>query len=248
MRIPLPTDYTVYRFLVPSLGVEKKFRPFTVKENKALLTAQSVDDHDVMMDTLKLIIGNCCLEEIDVDQLALFDAEYLLIKLRSISIGKESSLILMCPDSHDGHPEQTRQNEVFVDLDNIEIVGLDKYKTSVRLSDSMMVEMNPPTLDLIKKLQQVPSDATYEQRYDIAITNIRHLMKAIVTEDEVIKVNECGVQDIREWLESLTEDSFELLHSQIQNIPYCRIKLDWVCPFCGKRNVRYLEGLSYFFY
>ena len=247
MKIPLPTDYTVYRFLIPSLGVEKRFRPFTVKENKALLTAQSVDDHNVMMDTLKVIINSCCLDDIDVDSLALFDAEYLLIKLRAISIGNESSLILTCPDPHDGHPEKTRQSEVFVDLDNIEVVGLDKYKSTIRLSDSMMVKLNPPTLDLIKKLKQLPDNATFEQRFEIAVHNIRALMKSIVTEDEVIEIAECSAREVHEWLESLTEDCFALLHDQLQNIPYCRIKIDWVCPFCGKRNVRYLEGLSYFF-
>ena len=247
MRIPLPTDYTVFRFLVPSLGQEKKFRPFTVKENKALLAAQSTDDETVMVDTLKQVISNCCLEDdFDVDKLAIFDAEYLLIKLRGVSVGQSTNLIVTCGDAHDGFPEETRKNEIVLDLDNLEIVDIDKYNPHIRLSDSMVVNMKAPTLDLLKRLR-VEKGLDFETDYSSVLHNICIMIDNISTSDEVISGSDLSIQDLSTWLESLTEPQFMKLYNYFINFPKCRIKLDWTCPTCGKRNVQYLEGISYFF-
>lgn len=246
MRIPLPTDYTVHRFIVPSLGVEKRFRPFTVKENKALLNAQSVDDPDVMIDTLKQVISNCSLDDLDVDQLALFDAEYLFIKLRIISVNKESELVVTCSDPHEGHPEETRQNVILHDLDSVEVYGLENYSRTVKMSDDMIITMKAPTLDIIKKIR-VPNENDTESYYNDVVHNIVILMDKICTKDEVINASDCSVQDLAQWMDALTEPQFTKLYDHFMSIPHCRIKLDWTCQFCGKRNIQYLEGLSYFF-
>ena len=247
MRIPLPTDYTVFRFLIPSMGKEKRFRPFTVKENKALLAAQSTDDDVVMIDTLARIITSCCLDELDVKQLALFDVEYLLIKLRSISISKDATLIVTCNDFHDGLPEQTRKNEIVLDLDNVEVTGLDRYKTSIKLSDTMTVKMKTPSLDVLKNIKDSDPNDSLDQMLDNVEHNIAAAIDCIYTADEVINVEECSMHDIRQWIEALTEEQFLLLKEYFDTIPRCRIKMDWTCPVCGKRNVQYVEGLHYFF-
>ena len=249
MRIPLPTDYTVFRFLIPSMGIEKKFRPFTVKENKALLAAQSTDEETVMLDTLIQIINNCCVdnEPIDAAALALFDIEYLLIKLRGISIGEESTLLIECSDPHDGFTESTRQNEVVMSLDNIEVQGLDQYSTKIRLSNDMVVNMKVPTIELAKKLKSVELDASLDVMLDVVTHNISVLIDNICTVDEVIEASSCTVNDIREWLESLTDEQFLKLYRYFSSIPKCRIKIEWTCPHCGKRNLHYVEGMSYFF-
>lgn len=247
MRIPLPTDYTVFRFLIPSLGTEKRFRPFTVKENKALLAAQSTDDDTIMVDTLAQIVTNCCLDDVDATKLALFDIEYLLIKLRSVSIANTASLIVTCSDPHDGYPEQSRKNEILLDLDNIEVVGLDKYKTTLKLSDTMTVKMKVPTLEVLKKIKESSPNDTLDQLLEVVVYNIAMAMESIYTVDEVIDIAECGVYDIQQWLEALTESQFLILKDYFDSIPRCRVKLDWTCPVCGKRNVQYVEGLHYFF-
>ena len=48
-----------------------------VKEEKALLIAQQSEDQDVMIETLKNVISACIPDKIKVDELALFDIEYI---------------------------------------------------------------------------------------------------------------------------------------------------------------------------
>ena len=105
MLKPLPanTSYTVHEILIPSMGKKLRFRPFLVKENKALMIAQASNDQLVMLNTLKSIVASCCVEQqpLDVDQLATFDFEYLLIRLRSISVDNNVTLNVVCEDPHD---------------------------------------------------------------------------------------------------------------------------------------------------
>ena len=242
----MPTDYTVFRFLIPSMGVEKKFRPFTVKENKALLAAQSTEDEIVMIDTLKQVISNCCLDDLDVEKIAMFDAEYLLIKLRGVSINNSVNLIATCSDLHDGLPENTRKNEIVLDLDNIEVFGIEDYNPHIKMSDTMVVNMKAPTLDLLKKLR-AENNNNFNEDYNAIVHNIGIMIDTIVTQDEVIDANDISIQELNTWLESLTETQFMKLYAYFTTFPKCRVKLEWTCPVCGKRNMQYLEGVSYFF-
>lgn len=246
MRLPLPTDYTVHTFLIPSKKETKRFRPFTVKENKALLTAQSVDDIKTMTETLKLVVQQCCLDEIDVDALATFDLEYLLVKLRAISVASESYVTVVCSDPHEGFEQATRETDIVIDLNKVEVVGLDNYTQNIRLSDSMVVIMKSPSADILGKLIATDSD-NYEQYFENAIHNMLVSIDKICTEDEVFDADDLGERELREWLESLTQDMFEKLYHYFESFPHCRIKLEWTCPHCGKRNVSFVQGLSYFF-
>ena len=83
----------IYNLVVPSTEETVKYRPFLIKEEKALLIAQQSDDAKVMIDTLKDIIRSCVKDPIDVDKLAMFDLEYIFTQLRARSVGEILSLI-----------------------------------------------------------------------------------------------------------------------------------------------------------
>lgn len=244
MLKPLPTNtsYTVHEILIPSMGKKLRFRPFLVKENKALMIAQASNDQLVMLNTLKSIVASCCVEQqpLDVDQLATFDFEYLLIRLRSISVDNNVTLNVVCEDPHDGMPEQSRTSQVLLNLDNIEVIGLEKYKTKIRLSDDLFVLMKKPTMEMLEEQEEVTD---YE-------SNIHHVMKQIdkiCTDDEVYDVSEYTEQQLLDWIDGLTDTQLQNMLEYFNTIPYCRIKVEWTCPVCGKRNVRYIEGVSSFF-
>lgn len=246
MKIPLPTDYVVHQIEIPSKKRKYRFRPFTVKENKALLTAQSIDDITTMAETLKVVIQQCCLDEIDVDSLAMFDLEYLLVRLRAISIESVSYITVVCSDTHEGYEQATRETDIAVDLTKVEVVGLEHFDTKVRLSDDMVVIMKAPSIELLGKLISIGTD-NMEQYYENAIHNMLISIDKICTSDEVYDAEEMGERELTEWLYSLTQEYFAKLYNYFDTFPHCRIKLEWTCPHCGKKNVSYVQGMSYFF-
>ena len=89
-------EYPIFDVHLKSLNKKVKFRPFLVKEEKLLLMAKEAEDITTLLDTVKQIINNCCLEELDVDNLPLFDIEMVFIHLRLRSVVESLELIYKC--------------------------------------------------------------------------------------------------------------------------------------------------------
>ena len=86
----------IFELTLPSDDRTIKYRPFTVKEEKILLVAQKSEANKDQITAVKQIITNCILEpeNIDVDELASFDVEYIFLKLRAKSVGEVVTISL----------------------------------------------------------------------------------------------------------------------------------------------------------
>jgi len=91
-------DLPIYELRLPSNDKIVKFRPFTVKEEKILLTAQEAKDSTQMMNAVNQIVNNCLID-FDAEDLAVFDLEYILINLRSKSVDNEIKFEIEDPDT-----------------------------------------------------------------------------------------------------------------------------------------------------
>ena len=79
-------EYPLYQITVPSTKKNLKFRPFLVKEEKLLLMGkESTESSDILM-AIKQIVNNCCVDDMDINKLCIFDLEYIFLKLRSLSV------------------------------------------------------------------------------------------------------------------------------------------------------------------
>lgn len=80
-------EYPIFTIEQPSTKEKLKFRPMLVKEEKILLIAKaSEEDADIML-AVKQIVNNCCLEKnFKVEEIPLFDLQYLFIQLRANSV------------------------------------------------------------------------------------------------------------------------------------------------------------------
>ena len=85
----------LFDLTIPSTKKKVQFRPFTVKEEKILLVAQESKDINQIVLAIKQIINNC-VEGVSVDDLAMFDMEYVLIHLRAQSVGSEIEFKIKC--------------------------------------------------------------------------------------------------------------------------------------------------------
>ena len=73
-------DLPIMEVELPSNGKKVKIRPFTVKEEKILLVAQESDEPAAEMLAIKQILTNCIIDA-DIEELPVFDMEFLLLKL-----------------------------------------------------------------------------------------------------------------------------------------------------------------------
>ena len=110
-KIPHPT----FTLEVPSTKKKLTFRPFLVKEEKILLMAKTSQDENDVLSAVKQIVNNCCeTKGFDVNKIAIFDLEYLFLKIRASSVGNMISLSY-------NDLEDKKQYSFEVDLNKIEV-------------------------------------------------------------------------------------------------------------------------------
>ena len=86
--MPLPKVVApTFELTLLSTGKPVKYRPFLVKEEKALLIALESGKQKDIIATVKNVIKACVMSRIKVDELPSFDLEYLFLNIR----GKSSS-------------------------------------------------------------------------------------------------------------------------------------------------------------
>ena len=91
-------DLPLFETKLPSTDETVTYRAFTVKEEKLLLIAQESNDPSQMVLSMKQIINNCC-SDIVVEDLAMFDLEYLLLQIRARSIDNNITFTIKDQDT-----------------------------------------------------------------------------------------------------------------------------------------------------
>ena len=129
-----------YELSLPSTGKTIKYRPFLVKEQKALMIAQESEDEKVIENTFAQIINDCVADKIDPHKMPMFDIEYIFLKIRSKSVGEMADLVVTCPD--DG---ETKVN-VSIPLEEVNVQMKKDHTNVVSLTNDINVVMRYPVL------------------------------------------------------------------------------------------------------
>ena len=231
MALP-KNNLPVYTLTVPSTNKSLKYRPFVVKDEKALLIAQQSKDEQVMLDTLKLIIQSCSISDVDVDTLATFDVEYIFTQLRAVSVGEIVTLVFRCDTCEDPNAKAP----VDIDLQKLKVFVPENHSTKISLFDDVGIKMKYPTLSTIAKLGE-----------DISLDVIMDCVDFIYDSDEVYKPQDQTREELENFFNNLTSDQYEKVENFFVTMPSLRYDFSYTCPVCNKKHDRFLEGLSSFF-
>ena len=180
MALPINTTPT-YSLEIPSSSKSIKYRPFLIKEEKALLIAQQSEDASVMVNSLKEVIKSCIKDDIDVDGLATFDLEYIFTQIRAKSVGEVIELSLRC----DTCTDEKAVSKVSIDLTKLGVSKNPEHLIKIKLYDDVGIAMKYPTMDVVKKLENV-DNTDIEQVFTIVVECIDY----IYTTDEVFHAKE----------------------------------------------------------
>lgn len=235
MALPKLNDNPSYRVTVPSTGQETSFRPFLVKEQKALLIAyETQDKKDMIRAVLKTI--EACIEEPLRGNLTTFDVDYLFTKIRAKSVGETADIQVKCSKCES-------VNEVSVELDNVTMSG-EVSENVISLNDDVSVEMRYPTYEQFMDSQTLLEDGSpTETLMDLLIV----CMQSVLTEEERIDMSTESHASINEFLESMTAEQFERVTEFVSNMPTVTQEIDFKCVSCKHKNTRTLKGMDDFF-
>lgn len=230
-KIQAPT----YTLKLPSTGKEVKYRPFLVREEKALLFAQQSEDEQVMSDTLKDIIRECTFNKLDVDKLALYDTEYIFLKIRIHSVGADTKLLAKCPSC-------SVSNDIVIDLEKIDVKRFDGHNAKVELFNDVGVMMKPPSYDLVIKQRTMNLENP-----DDVIKLITMQIDYVFDSKNVYKAEEQTEEELREFVQNMTQQQLAKIKQYFETVPRLAHEHAYTCTNCKTENKLYIEGLANFF-
>ena len=227
----------VYEAILPSTEKVIKYRPFLVKEEKLLLTAQESGE-DALLPAVKQIIKNCVQGNIDVNNMPLFDIEFLFLNIRGKSVGEELEVNIVCPD------DEKTEVAVTIDLDDIEVQRSEEHTNKIKLDDTLMMEMKYPSLDEFIKNN---FDFNDKNQMDQSFQLIASCIDKIYTEDEVWATADCTKKEVNEFLESMNSSQFKLIEKFFETMPKLQHTITVTNPKTKVKSDVVLEGLASFF-
>ncbi len=236
----LPQLNTVkYDMVIPSTGQQIKYRPFVVREEKVLLTSLESGDAQQITNAMRDIVEVCTFKEVSVKSLAMFDLEYIFLKLRSKSVGENAEIGIKCSNEECGH-----MNPVTINLDAVELQGDPMAKATVALTDEVGVTLNYPT---VQRLEDVMKGSTTENQIDLVIGMIAASIESIYDASSVYPAVDSTPQELIDFIDSLNKEQFSKLQDFFNNFPKLKEEINFTCEKCGTENNQVLEGLNDFF-
>jgi hypothetical protein len=226
-------DLPLFELTVPSSGKKVKYRPFTVREEKILLIAQETEDLDQIILAIKQIINNCVVG-IDVDNIPMFDLEYMIIHIRAKSVTNELEFNIV--------DNETKENiKLRVDLEQISLKTYERHTKKIKISDDYTLMMKYPSIDKLKELQDPDnSDAVF----NMMVSCIDVLMSN--DGDKIYKFSDFSREEIVEFIEGLNAKTISDIKLFFETVPVLRIDIPYKNKDGNDRKF-VLEGLNSFF-
>ena len=238
MALPMNTQPT-FSMVVPSTGKTVRFRPFVVKEEKALLIAQQSEDPKVMVDTLKSVFSSVIQDKIDVDKLAIFDIEYMFLQIRGKSVGETIDLLFNCDEDH-GEQNDKARSKITINIQDIKVTRSEEHTNKIPLFNNVGIIMKYPTLEATDLLQDA---SDIEEVFNL----VADLIDCIYDGDDVYYGHETKKEELLQFLNNLTTEQFAKIQKFFETMPKISTSVDYKCPICGREHHKTLEGLQNFF-
>ena len=223
-----------FELTLPSTGEKVEYRPFLVKEEKALMIAQQAGKSEDIMRAVKEVITSCTFEKVDAEKLPIFDLEYIFINLRAKSVGEIVKLMVTCPDDNE------TKVQVDVDLTKIECHKEVGHDTNIRLTDEIGLIMDYPKVSSVTELDL---DNEMESTFEV----IKSCIRQVYDSNNVYEKVDMDKNDLDEFIESMSHDQFERVQEFFNTMPKVRHMIKVKNPKTGVDGEVVLEGMQSFF-
>lgn len=237
-------DVPIYDLKLLSTGKKIRFRPFTVKEEKLFLMAAEAGDLKSITDTVKQVINNCVLDELDIDELPLFDIEQIFLQLRSKSIGELVNLKYRCNNLIKGESEEEKKCNTVVEIDvNINDIIPEFEKTDknkIEITENLGVVMKYPNFKLFESLNS-------EDETESILNTIIGCIDYIYDKETLYYAKDSTKEELSEFVESLQTKDLQKFKEFFDTTPKLRKNINFKCTKCSYEEDVLVEGIESFF-
>jgi len=226
-----------YELEIPSTDEKIKFRPFLVKEEKILMMAMESKASADITQAVKDIVQECTFNKVKIDDMPMFDVEYIFLQIRSKSVGEVSKLKLLCPD------DEKTYADVELDLNEVKVQVGDNHTNKIDLGNGMGMIMKYPTIDSFSETGI--KDINPGNMLEVISTCILQIY-----EEEGKKVYDTKDQtkkEVTDWIEQLNTKQFKDVQNFFETMPKLKHEITIKNPKTKKESKITLAGLNDFF-
>lgn len=232
MSLPKVT-YPIIEITQPSTKKKLKARRFTVKEEKILLIAKVAKSNLDIYKAVKQVVNNCILEDdFEIDEIPIFDLEYIFIRLRIASVSNISTVSYFDPTD-----EETRDFDI--DLEDIEVTWPNPIPNPViKVNDEIGFKLKWPAASMYENDVDVES-ISYEEI-------VARCIDSIYDGDNIYKAKDFKINEIVEFIESLSIDDYDKVKEFYKNAPHLHYEIKYKNKVGMDRSIE-LKSLTDFF-
>ena len=232
--LPKLNDTPLFTMKVPSSGMEVKYRPYLVKEEKVLLMAFESGDNKQALSAVADTILSCVEGDLNKSSLTPYDVEYMFTQIRGKSVGEVAKVSVNCT-------ECGTQNEVSIDLEKVYVDSPENNK-NIKISDRYMLELKQPTyMDMVKV---VPSNDDISAMFDTLNTCL-YSVHDLEEETQTLFSDE-SKEETDQFIESLPPKVLNDIKNFMESMPKTKYKIVFKCTKCDHETDTELEGMQNF--
>lgn len=233
MKLPV-IDLPLYDVILPSTGEKIKFRAFTVKEEKIMLIAKESGDPEQIINSIRQILNNCVVGK-DVNDLAVFDIEYILAMIRGKSVNNVIDFTVKDPDTDEDVKLSLKIDEITVHRD-------EKHTNKIRVNDQYVLFMRYPNYDSYTAALMPDAADDPLAYYDAMVA----CFDKLVSEETVYELSKFSREEVENFVESLGADVIERIEQFFQTMPKLRHEIKYTNKN-GVEKTFVIEGTESFF-
>ena len=230
-------DLPIYELVLPSTKKKVKYRPFLVKEEKVLLIALESNDEKNIREAVVQLLKNCIQSRLKVENLSIFDLEYIFLNIRAVSVGEEVQMKITCSD--DGETEVGYN----LNLTDVTVNFPEGHSNKIMLTDTTGVIMKYPSFDRFVDANFAGKGVTQENVLNIIAESIDQIFQG----EEVFDESTTSKKEFLQFVESLTNEQLIKLQEFFETAPRLEHNFRITNPKTGVESDYTISGLNNFF-
>ena len=240
--MPLPKLNTItYQLVLPSTEETITYRPFTVEEEKILLTAQESTDSKDILQAMRQIVNNCVQTPVDVMKLATFDLEYFFLNIRAKSTGEEIELLLKHKNSTNSKGEVCDHKQAMkISIDEIKVHKSPDHQNRFQLDENVGIQLRYPTFETMAYSSNTDE---FEQLIEMIASSI----EMIYDQNDVYNSEDSSIEELRKFVYSMNQKQIGMIQEFFQTMPVLKHEVTYQCEACGCLEKVEIRGFQNFF-
>ena len=231
-------DLPIYELVLPSTKKKVKYRPFLVKEEKVLLIALESNDEKNIREAVVQLLKGCIQSRLKVENLSIFDLEYIFLNIRAVSVGEQVEMKITCTDDNKTEVGYT------LNLQDVTVNFPKGHTNKIMLTDTTGVIMKYPSFDRFV-------DANFATGNEITPENVSEIIAESIDQifqgDDVYDESTTTNKEFIKFVDSLTNEQMVKLQKFFETAPRLQHTFKIKNPNTGVESDYTISGLNNFF-